>query len=154
MRPSFCPDSLGTGDQFLIEQREKRMKTSILAAATCAILAVTPIASAKQRPLIPNTGGLPAACPTMDDMTATLKLADQKQVIVRLREDARRTNNRQCEGYIKIIEDGLQQALLAVVSQQPSKVCSAYSKPEVKSALGATILVGFPFNSAPCNAFN
>ena len=129
------------------------MKSSLLAAATCAVLAATPIASAKQTPLIPNTGGMPAACPSIDDMTDTLKLADKKEVIIRLREDARRTNNRQCEGYIKIIEDGLQQALLAVVSQQPSNVCSAYSKPEVKSALAATVLVGFLYNSAPCTAF-
>lgn len=129
------------------------MKSSILAAATIAALAVTPIAAAQSMPLIPNTGGMPTACPTLDDMTGTLKLADQRNVIIGLREDAKRTNDRQCEGYIKIIEDGLQKSLLAVVSQQQSNVCSAYAQPEVKSALAATILVGFPFQSAPCSAF-
>jgi|GEM_PF-4036641 len=129
------------------------MKSNILAAATCAAFAATPLVSAQPMPLIPNTGGMPAACPSLEDMTATLKLADEREVIIGLREDAKRTNNRQCEGYIKIIETGLQQSLLAVVSQQQSNVCSAYAQPEVKSALAATILVSFPYHSAPCSAF-
>ncbi|MEO1660459.1 MAG: hypothetical protein AAFR51_05690 [Pseudomonadota bacterium] len=129
------------------------MIRTILATTTLALLAGAPMALAQQNPLIPNTGGMPAACPSMDDMTRTLKLADEFDVIVRLREDAKVTRDQKCEGYIKIIEDGLQKSLLAVVSQQTSNVCRAYAQPEVKSALAATFLVSFPYNSAPCTAF-
>ena len=115
------------------------MMKSVLAATSFALLAVAQLAVAQQNPLIPNTGGMPAACPSLDDMTRTLKLADEYEVIVRLREDAKVTNDQKCEGYIKIIEDGLQKSLLAVVSQQSSNVCRAYAQPEVKSALAATL---------------
>lgn len=129
------------------------MMKSILAATSLALFAGAQLANAQQNPLIPNTGGMPAACPSLDDMTRTLKLADEHEVIVRLREDAKVTNDQKCEGYIKIIEDGLQKSLLAVVSQQSSNVCRAHTQPEVKSALAATILVSFPYKSAPCSAF-
>ncbi len=129
------------------------MIKAILATTTIALLGSIPTALAQQNPLIPNTGGMPAACPSMDDMTRTLKLADDSEVIVRLREDAKVTQDQKGEGYVKIIEDGLQKSLLAVVSQQTSNICRAYALPEVKSALAATFLVSFPYNSAPCTAF-
>ena len=129
------------------------MIKAILATTTIALLGSIPTALAQQNPLIPNTGGMPAAGPSMDDMTRTLKLADDSEVIVRHREDAKVTQDQKCEGYVKIIEDGLQKSLLAVVSQQTSNICRAYALPEVKSALAATFLVSFPYNSAPCTAF-
>jgi len=128
------------------------LKTTLTVAAI-ALLANVPVAIAQKNPLIPNTGGMPTACPSIDDMSGTLQMADDYKVIPRLREDAKVTKDQKCEGYIKIIEGGLQQALLAVVSQQPSKVCRAYAQPEVSSALAATFLVSFPYRSAPCTAF-
>lgn len=129
------------------------LKTKSLIAVAVIAFSLAPSAFAKQSPPIPNTGGMPAACPSMDDVVDTLKFADANKVILRLREDAKVTRNRQCEGYTKIIEGGLSSALLAVTSQQQSRVCQAYDQPDVKSAFAATLLVGMMYKSAPCSAF-
>jgi len=126
--------------------------TNLISAGVLAI-SLSPAAIAKQSPPIPNTGGMPAACPSLDDVVNTLKFADANKVIVRLREDAKATQNRQCLSYINVIEGGLATSLLAVTSQQQSKVCQAYNQPEVKSALAATFLVGMMYKTAPCSAF-
>ncbi|MEQ3746305.1 MAG: hypothetical protein ABNH53_08765 [Henriciella sp.] len=130
----------------------KKLKFAALAAALSAMV-IAPAAMAQGAPPIPNTGGMPAACPAMDDVVDALKLAERSEVILRLRKDAEATQNQQCKQYINIIEGGLSAALLAVTSQSQTKVCQAYSQPEVKSALAATFLVGVMFKSAPCSAF-
>ena len=89
----------------------------------------------------------------MDDVVDALKLADKNDVILRLRKDAEATKDRQCKQYINIIEGGLSASLIAVTSQNQTKLCQAYNQPEVKSALAATFLVGVMFKSAPCSAF-
>ena len=130
----------------------KKLKSAALSAALSAMV-MAPAAMAQGAPPIPNTGGMPAACPAMDDVVDALKLAERSEVILRLRKDAEATQNRQCKQYINIIEGGLSAALLAVTSQNQTKLCQAYSQPEVKSALAATFLVGVMFKSAPCSAF-
>ncbi|MEM1088300.1 MAG: hypothetical protein AAGH90_11265 [Pseudomonadota bacterium] len=130
----------------------KKLKIAALSAALSA-LAVSPAALAQGAPPIPNTGGMPAACPAMDDVVDALKLADRNEVILRLRKDAEATQDRQCKQYINIIEGGLSAALIAVTSQNQTKLCQAYNQPEVKSALAATFLVGVMYKSAPCSAF-
>lgn len=129
-----------------------KMKPAMLSAALLALTAL-PTAMAQPAPPIPNTGGMPAACPAMVDAVNILKFADENEVVLRLRKDAEATSNRQCASYTKIIEGGLVEVLLAVSAQSQPQLCRAYSQPEVKSALAATFLVGMMYTSAPCSAF-
>ena len=129
-----------------------QLKSAALATALAALV-VAPTSLAQGAPPIPNTGGMPATCPAMDDVVDALKLADKNDVILRLRKDAEATKDRQCKQYINIIEGGLSASLIAVTSQNQTKLCQAYNQPEVKSALAATFLVGVMFKSAPCSAF-
>jgi hypothetical protein len=130
----------------------KHLKFAAVSAALSALV-IAPTSLAQGAPPIPNTGGMPAACPAMEDVVDALKLADRSEVIVRLRKHADDTQNRQCKQYISIIEGGLSAALIAVTSQNQTKLCQAYNQPEVKSALAATFLVGVMYKSAPCSAF-
>ena len=130
----------------------KKLKFAAVSAGLSALV-IAPAALAQGAPLIPNTGGMPTACPAMDDVVDALKLAERSEVILRLRKDAEATQNQQCKQYISIIEGGLSAALIAVTSQNQTKLCQAYNQPDVKSALAATFLVGVMYKSAPCSAF-
>ncbi|MEL6859903.1 MAG: hypothetical protein AAFO74_16060 [Pseudomonadota bacterium] len=130
----------------------KKMKPAMLLGALLA-LAAAPSALAQPAPPIPNTGGMPAACPAVEDAVNLLKFADANDVVLRLRKDAKATSDRQCANYTKIIEGGLVEVLLAVSVQSQPDLCTAYSQPEVKSAMAATFLVGMMYKSAPCSAF-
>lgn len=130
----------------------KKLKSAALSTALAALV-IAPASLAQGAQPIPNTGGMPAACPAMDDVVDVLKLAEQGEVILRLRKDADATQDRQCKQYIKIIEGGLSAALIALTSQNQTKLCQTYNQPEVKSALAATFLVGVMYKASPCSAF-
>lgn len=132
------------------------MKTSLSLLAAAALLSCAPLSASAQKSnnkTIPNTGVLPAACPSLDDMTAMLKMASRENIVLKLREHAKLTSDQFCEQSTKTVEGGLAKLLTAVALQDQTQICKIYPLPEVESALVTTLMVAHPYRSKPCDAF-
>ena len=127
--------------------------TKIALPAALISLAL-PLATAQQKSSsIPNTGVLPATCPSLTDIEAMLKMAARENIVLKLREHAKATSDRSCAASTKHVETGLSSLLLSTISQDQAKFCAAYATPEVEAAIVTTFRVTFLFGSKPCEAF-
>ncbi|MEM1037753.1 MAG: hypothetical protein AAGI14_13435 [Pseudomonadota bacterium] len=130
------------------------MKKATFTAVMTSITCICMPASFAQPKIPPQatSGPLPSACPTISDMNGMLNMASRANVVLKLREDSKKTSDAACEQATKAVEGGLVELLTAVVSQDVQRVCEAYKQPDAQKAIIITFLVAYPYNSQPCQA--